>query len=77
MAESKEELKSFLMKVKAGLKLNIRKTKIMPFSPITQMGKKWKQWQILFSWAPKMLWMVTAATKLKDTCFLEGKLWQT
>ena len=40
MAESKEELKSFLMKVKAGLKLNIRKTKIMPFSPITQMGKK-------------------------------------
>ena len=41
------------------------------------MGKKWKQWQILFSWAPKLLWMVTAAMKLKDTCSLEEKLWQT
>ena len=77
MAESKEELKSFLMKVKAGLKLNIRKTKIMPFSPITQMGKKWKQWQILFSWSPKSLWMVTAVIRLKDACPLEEKLWQT
>ena len=37
---------------------------------------KWKQWQILFSWAPKSLWMVTAATKLKHTCSLVGKLWQ-
>ena len=39
------------------------------------MGKKWKQWQILFSWAPESLWMVTAAMKLKDTCSLEEKQW--
>ena len=60
-AESEEELKSFLMKVKeeskkAGLKLNILKTTIMASDPITSWqidGKKWKQWQILFSWAPK------------------------
>ena len=42
-----------------------------------QMGKKWKQWQILFSWAPKSLRRVTTAMKLKDTCSLERKLWQT
>ena len=41
------------------------------------MGKQWKQWQTLFSWAPKSLQMVTAAMKLKDTCSLEEKLWQT
>ena len=40
-------------------------------------GKKWKQWQILFSWAPKSLRTVNAATKLKDACYLEEKLWQT
>ena len=40
------------------------------------MGKKWKQWQILFSWAPKSLQTVTAAMKLKDACSLEEKLWQ-
>jgi len=40
------------------------------------MGEKWKQWQILFSWAPKSLQIVTAAMKLKDACSLEGKLWQ-
>ena len=82
MAESEEELKSFLMKVKkesekAGLKLNIRKTKIMASSGITWWqidGEKWKQWQTLFSWAPKSLWTVTAAMKLKDTYFLEEKL---
>ena len=39
------------------------------------MGKKWKQWQILFSWAPESLWMVTAAMKLKDTFSLEEKQW--
>ena len=52
---------------KAGLKLNIQKTKIMASSPITswQMEKKWNQWQILFSWASKSLWTVTAAMKLK------------
>ena len=42
-----------------------------------QMGKKWKQWQILFSWAPKSLRRVTTAMKLKDTCSLERKVWQT
>ena len=84
MAESEEELKSLLMKVKeesekAGLKLNIQKTKIMASGPITswQIGKNWKQWQILFSWAPKSLLIVTAALKLKDTCSLEEKLWPT
>ena len=61
MAESEEELKSLLMKVKeesenAGLKLNIQIKKIMASCPITSWqieGKKWKQWQILFSWVPK------------------------
>ena len=42
-----------------------------------QVGKQWKQWQILFSWAPKSLQMVTAAMKIKDSCSLEEKLWQT
>ena len=62
MAESEEEeLKSFLMKVKesgkAGFKLNIQKMKIMASGPITsrQIGKQWKQWWTLFSWAPKSL----------------------
>ena len=41
------------------------------------MGKRWKEWEILFSWAPKSLQMVTAAMKLKDTCSLEEKLWPT
>ena len=73
MAESEEELKSLLMKVKeesekVGLKLNIQKTKIMASSPITsrEMGKQWKQCQTLFFWAPKSLQMVTTAMKLKD-----------
>ena len=80
--ESEEE--SLLERVKdenekAGLKLNIQKAKIMASSPITS-------WQIegelsgnseRFSWAPKSLQMVTTATKLKDSWFLEGKLWQT
>ena len=62
---------------KAGLKLNIKKTKIMASGPITsgkQMGKQWKQWQISFSWAPKSLQMVTVAMKLKDIFSLEEKL---
>ena len=83
MAESKEELKSILMKVKeetekAGLKLNIQKVKLMASGPITS-------WQIdgetvetsdrfLFSWTPKSPQMVTTAMKLKDTCSLEKKL---
>ena len=85
MAELEKEVKSLLMKVKeenekAGLKLNIQKTKIMdlvPFHTSRQMGKQWKQWETLFSWAPKSLQIVTAAIKLKDACFLEEKLWQT
>ena len=84
MAESEEELKSLLMRVKeesekAGLKLNIQKTKTMAPCPITSWQtdrKQWKQWQILFSWAPKSLRMVTSAMKLKHACSLEGKLWQ-
>ena len=62
---------------KADLKLNIQKMKVMASSPITPWqidGKQWKQGQTLFSWAPKSLQMVTAATKLKDACCLEGKL---
>ena len=85
MAESEEELKSLLMKVKeenekAGLKLSIQKTKIMASGPITSWQidrKQWKQWETLFSWAPKSLQMVAAAVKLKDTCSLKEKLWQT
>ena len=85
MAESEEELKSLLMKVneeneKAGLKINIQKTKIMASSPITSWqidGEKWKQWQTLFLGAPKSLWMLIVAMKLKDACSLEEKLWQT
>ena len=83
MAESKEELKNLLMKVKeesekAGLKLNIQKTKVMASSPITSWKideKQWKQWQT--SWAPEALQMVISGMKLKDTCSLEEKLWQT
>ena len=86
MAESEDELKHFLMKVKeesekVGLKLNIQKTKIMTSGPIHFManrwGKKWKQWQTLFLGAPKSLQMVTAAMNLKDICTLEEKLWPT
>ena len=82
MAESEEELKSLLMKVKEesekfSLKLNIQKTKIMAYGPITswQIGKHWKQWEILF--LESSLQMVTAAMKLKDACSLEEKLWPT
>ena len=84
MAESEEELKSILMKVKeesekVGLKLNIQKTKIRGSGPNTS-------WQIegnngnserLFFWAPKSMRMVIAAMKLKDTSSLEEKLWPT
>ena len=82
IAESKEELKSLLMKVKeesekVGLNLNIQKTKVMASGPITS-------WQIngetvetvadFIFWAPKSLQMVTVAMKLKDDCSLEEKL---
>ena len=85
MAESEEELKSLLMKVKeesekVGLKLNIQKTKIMTSGPITSWeidGEQWKQWLTLFFWAPKSLQIVTTAMKMKDAYSLEGKLWPT
>ena len=85
MAESERELKSLLMKVKEEsekvvLKLNIQKTKIMASGPITS-------WQIdgetvetvadFIFWAPKSLWMVIVAMRLKDAYSLEGKLWPT
>ena len=85
MAESEEELKSLLMKVKVesekvGLQLNIQKTKIMASDPITS-------WEIdretvetvsdFIFWAPKSLQMVIAAMRLKDACSFEEKLWPT
>ena len=82
MAESEEELKSLLMKVKEeseniGLKLNIQKTKIMVSGPIASWqihGETVETVLTLLFWAPKSLQMVTAAMKLKDACFLEEKL---
>ena len=82
MAESKEELKSLLMKVKEesekdGLKLNIQKTKIMASGPITSWeidGETTETLRDFIFWAPKSLQMVTAAMKLKGTCSLEDKL---
>ena len=79
MAESEEELKSLLMKLKeesekVGLKLNIQKTNVMVSGPISSWqidGKQWTQWLTLFSWTPKSLQMVTAAMKLKDAYSLE------
>ena len=73
LAKSKEKLKRRLMRVKgesekAALKLNIKKTKTKASSPITSWqieGKKWKQQQILFSWASKSLQMLNAAMKLR------------
>ena len=82
MAESEEELKSLLMKVKkesekVGLKLTFRKLRSrhpVPSVHGKQMGKQWKQWMTLFWGAPKSLQMVIAAMKLKDAYSLEGKL---
>ena len=81
MAESEEELKSLLMKVKVesekvGLKLNIQKTKIMASGPITswQIDGETVETDRLFFWAPKTLKIVTADMKLKDACSLEEKL---
>ena len=82
MAESEEELKSLLMKVKeesekAGLKLDIQKIKIMASGPITSwqiVGKQWKQCQTSFFGVLKSLQMVTAGISLKEACFLEEKL---
>ena len=85
MAESEEDLKSLLMKVKeesekVGLKLNIEKTKIMASGPITSWeinGEIVETVSDLFFGAPKWLQMVTAAMKLKDAYSLEEKLWPT
>ena len=85
MAESEEELKSLLMKVKeeseeVGLKLNIQKTKIMAYGPITSWeidGKTVETVSYFIFGAPKSLQMVSAAMKLKDSSSLEGKLWPT
>jgi len=86
MAESEEELKTLLMKVKeeserVDLKLNIQKTKIMASGPITSWqidgGSNGNNDRLYFGGAPKSLQMVTAAMKLKDTCSLEEKLWPT
>ena len=81
MAESEEELKSFLMKVKVesekvGLKLNIQKTKIMASGPITswEIDGETVETLIYFGGAPKSLHMVTAGMKLKNAYSLEGKL---
>ena len=76
-AESEEELKSLLMKVKvesAKVGLKLQKTKIMASGPITSWeinGEQWKQCQTLFFGAPKSLQMVTADMKLKDAYLLE------
>ena len=85
MAESEEELKSLLMKVKeesekAGLKLNIQKTKIMASGPIFSRhidGETMETVTVFLFLGSKSLQMVTAAMKLKDTCSLEEKLWPT
>ena len=85
MAESEEELKSLLMKVKVesekvDLKLNIQKTKIMASGPITSWeidGETVETVTHFILGIPKSLQMVTAAMKLKDTYSLEGKLWPT
>ena len=82
MAESEEELKSLLIKVKedsekAGLKLSIQKTKIMASSPITSWqvdGETMETVRDSLFWVPKSLQIVTAALKLKDACSLEEKL---
>ena len=85
MAESEEELKSLLMKVKGesekvGLKFNIQKTKIMVSGPTTLWQLDGEQVEIVRDFiflAPKSLQRMTIAMKLKDTCSLEEKLWPT
>ena len=80
-----QKLKSLLMKVKeesekVSLKLNIQKTKIMAYSPIPSWQIDGETMETVTDFTflgPKSLQMVTAAVKLKDTCFLEEKLWQT
>ena len=82
MMETEKELKTLLMKVKesekGGFKTQNSK-KLRSWNPVPslhgkEMGKRQKQWQILLSWAPKSLQMVTKAMKLKDACSLKEKL---
>ena len=82
MAESEEELKNLLMKVKeesekVDLKLNIQKTKTMASGPITSREIDGETVSDFILGAPKSLQMVIVAMKLKDACSLEGKLWPT
>ena len=86
MAESEEEIKSLLMKVKeesekVGLKLNIEKTKITASGPMTSWqkagGNNGNSDKTFIFWAPISLQMVNAVMKLKDACSLEEKLWPT
>ena len=82
MAESEEQLLDEKKEEseKAGLKLNRQNSKVMASGPITSWQidrEKWKQWQTLFSWAPKSLRIVIAAMKFKDDCSSEEKPWQT
>ena len=84
MAESEEELKSLLMKVKeesekAGLKLKVQNVKIMASGPVTSWQIEGKKVEVVTDFlflGSKSLWMVTAALKSEDSCFLAGKLWQ-
>ena len=84
MIEREEELKSLLLKLKeesgkAGLKLNIQKTKITASGPIPSWqedGETMKEWTTLLSWASKTLQIVISAMKLKDAFYLEEKQWQ-
>ena len=85
MAKSKEVLKSLLMRVKeesekAGLKLNIQKTKIIASGPITSWqieGEKWKQWQIFIFLSSKITVDSDWNREIKRRLLFEGKLWQT
>ena len=82
MVEREEELQSLLMKVKeesekAGLRVTIQKTKIMAYGPITSWQIEWEKVETVTDFilgAPKSLWTVTSAIKLKHSCSLEGKL---
>ena len=81
MAESEEELKSLLMRVKeqsekVGLKLNIQNIKIMASGHITSWQIEGEKLETVIDFHLKSLWKLPAAMKLEDSCFLEGRLWQ-
>ena len=82
LADSKEEVKSVKMRVKKEHHSTQFPQKTKSWYPVPTLhankrGKNWKHWQVLYSWALKSLWMMTATTKLEDTCSLEKELWQT